>query len=153
MNPNTTKSALGGLLPLITTPTGLAILGIGAAGALILGLFSEEKEETGNGSKTVGNGSKPSRQSLEAIPATAHSTAREPLETVDVTVAQAAAAPVQESFPVPAEEALSKDPKQTSKLSLADKKKGMIRQAMSELGKRSGAARRHKSKKFNASNK
>ena len=140
MSATLTKTILGGLLPLLANPVALAVVGVGAVALTIYSMLPDDDVDKDNGSNTVPNGCEPLPERLDYAPSTVPVTVGEPLETVAPTVSSTD------------EEALEKNitnvggqPKDPGEaVSPEISKKELIRQAMSELGKRSAAARANK---------
>jgi hypothetical protein len=159
MNANTAKTIIGTLLPFASNPVVLTAIGVGAAAWAIASIFDKDNEEESNGSNTAQSRSEPSEQPLKRNRSTAQSTVHESLETAETTVATEDSEPLTPALSIVAEDetksvtlfseeetiASVTDQTTTSKPVLVDEEaatKEMIRKAMSELGKRSGAARR-----------
>ncbi len=147
MNANTAKALFGGLLPFITNPVTLAIIGIGAVGITVYGMLSDDKEdkdEEDNQSDTVPDGYEPSQEPLKQAYSAVPYTVDEPSETVEATVIETVETTAEEPF-IPDGYGESHDVTfKPDTLSEEAAKKEMIRLAMSELGKRSAAARAQK---------
>jgi type IV secretory pathway VirB10-like protein len=126
MNP---RILLGGLIPLITSPIGLVVVGVGALGYTLYSIFTEKEEEQEYSEETVHNGSEPYEEPYNDDYLTVQETVEQPWETVVTTVEETVNVAVKEPLPTISDE---------------DLKKEMIRQAMSELGKRSAVARKLK---------
>ena len=125
MNP---RLLLGGLIPFITSPVGLAVVGVGALGYTLYSIFTEkEVEEQENGEETVQNGSEPYEEPYYDDYLTVEETVEQPWEAVEGTLEDTVNPTFEEPEPILSDEELKKE---------------MIRQTMSELGKRSVAARR-----------
>lgn len=146
MNPNTTKTILSSLLPFMTNPATIALVGAGAVALTVYSMFSDDEEAQDNGTKTVPNGAKRLPAPLPRRNPTAPTTVRKPLEAVEATVSKTAEPTVREPLPVTVGEASPHEPEQGIRPNSEDENKEMIRQAMSELGKRSAAARARKKK-------
>jgi hypothetical protein len=135
------KALLGGLLPFISNPVVLAVVGIGAVGLTIYEILSDKEDAPDNGLKVDCDGSEPFIKPLDNEAIAVAATAIEPLKTVDTTVVETVDTAVEEPNPI----GPSVDNNAASYLNETicedDLKKEMIRQAMSELGKRSAAAR------------
>ena len=131
MNP---RIILGGLIPFITSPVGLAVVGVGALGYTLYNIFTDEEkeEEQENSEDTVPNGSEPYDEPHYEDYLTAPKAVEEPWKAIQATVDDTVILAVEEP---------------NTKLSDEEFKKEMIRQTMSELGKRSAAARRKKTNK------
>lgn len=156
MNANTTKTIIGTLLPFASNPIVLAVLGAGAAAWAIASLFDNDNEDEDNGSNTAQSRSEPSNQPFKRNRSTVQSTVREPFRTPETIVATEDSEPLVQAIPTEEVEAsahLHKDNSAildngqafTVEVTYIDDeavKKEMIRKTMSELGKRSGAARR-----------
>ena len=134
------KTLLAGLLPFISNPVVLAVVGIGAVGMM---LFSKENEQN-NDSEAVPDGSTPLLEPLENEFLAVPSTVTEPLETVEVTVEDTVNSTVEELHSTRVFDDFNTEPQQDETITEEDIKKELIRQAMSELGKRSAAARAKK---------
>ena len=154
MSINTAKTILGGLLPFASNPVVLTVIGVGAATWAIASLFDDEDKET-SGSGPQKNRSMPQGQPFKGDERTVHSTVQERLETVETTVNPTVELTVQQASNnsykmLPSLETMPTDDyskeTQTDAIRHDEEaaKKELIRQAMSELGKRSGAARRQK---------
>lgn len=138
MDSNTGKSLLPGLAPLLANPTTLTVLGIGAAGWVILKWLFEDDED--DSEPTPPNGSEPSLEPLEA----GLSTVENPLGVRDAPPLRAVEPGGGPEVGQPLEEAPDTlgEPLATLGREEGDMDKSeLIRQAMSELGKRSAAAR------------
>lgn len=162
MNANTTKTIIGTLLPFASNPVVLTVLGVGAAAWAIASLFDDDTETEGNGSNTAQSRSEPSKQPFKRNSSTVQSTVREPLTETKIAVAADDIEPLSPvisieakdettlmtSLPTVTAEALPQEPKQSSEIHLEDEEeqKELIRKAMSELGKRSAAARSQRKK-------
>lgn len=109
-------------------------------GYTVYELFSDKGEDTDNGTEAVPDGSAPFDEPLDGEDATVPDTVNEPLETVEVTVNSS----VEEPYASTVFGGLKNVPQQGQTDSEEASKKEMIRQAMSELGKRSAAARAKK---------
>ncbi len=135
------RALLGGLLPLITTPAGLVILGAGAIGYAVYNILSEKKEEQESGSETVEDGYEPPDGPLYVEYSTAPDTVDLPWDTVEPAVEATVQSTVEAPFTLYTvkEEKTTEQP--LAALTDEELKKEMIRQTMSELGKRSAAAR------------
>lgn len=146
------KALLGVVLPFISNPVVLAAVGIGAVGYTVYELFSNKEEAQDNGSEAVLDGSipfgEPLNKPLDGEGLTAHSTVNEPLETVEATVDETVNPSVEEPHISSFWGDLSDEPQQDKPDSEEAYKKEMIRQAMSELGKRSAAARKKRGKSY-----
>jgi len=119
------KALLAAVLPFITNPVVLAVVGIGAIGLIISG----DEEEKANGAETVPDGSEPYDEPLNAKISTVPDAVYPDWGTVERTVEETVQTAV----------LTTNEPKTDEEL-----KKEMIRQTMSELGKRSAAARAKK---------
>jgi hypothetical protein len=138
------KVLLGGLLPFISNPVVLAVVGIGAVGLTVYEMLSDKEKEQGNGSKTVPDGSAPSVEPLNGDDSTVAATVNEPFGAVEGTVERTANSTVEEPSTIKFFENGNTTSQQEKTISEEDLKKEVIRQAMSELGKRSAAARARK---------
>jgi len=134
------KTLLAGLLPFISNPVVLAVVGIGAVGLMLFG----KEDEQDNGSEAVPDGSTPCLEPLDSEYLAVPSTVIEPSETVEGTVAKTVNSSVEEPYVTRFFDDINIEPKQDETISEEDLKKEVIRQAMSELGKRSAAARAKK---------
>ena len=141
MNKN---ASLGGLLAFISNPAFLAVVGIGAAVLTIMEMFSEEEDDQDNGSEAVPNGSTPLPEPPKGVVLTVPATVTEPFETVEITVEPAVYSSVEDRYVTEVFEDSTDDLQQGEVVHGEAAKKEMIRQAMSELGKRSAAARAKK---------
>jgi len=138
------KALLGGLLPLLTNPGTMIIAAAGIVGITVYG-FLTDKEKKENGSEAVEGGSEPYLGPLDNEDFSVEATVIEPLETVDWTVEETVTSAVDEpNVTVVGGGGCSDVAPQEETVSVEDRKKEMIRQAMSELGKRSAAARANK---------
>ncbi len=135
------KTILAGLLPFLSNPTTLAVVAIGAVGFTVYDILFGEKAGQDNGSKTLPNGSTPLIEPLDNPELTVDATVIEPFETIETTVGRTVHSTAQEPICGTFDEGI----KGTSPAENSDTeevlKMEMIRQAMSELGKRSAAAR------------
>ena len=145
MNANTGKTIFGTLLPLVTNPTALAAIGIGAAGWAIYSLFTEPDKSENNEREAVANGSEPLKQPLAPPAATVDMTVPERLETVNPAVPATVDATDDEPHPNGCHGHENKAG-ESAELRGEQAKKEMIRRIMSELGKRSAAARTRRTK-------
>ncbi len=142
MNANTGRTVLGSLLPILGNPAALAAIGIGAAGWVIYSLITEDEEENSDNTSKNGlsNGSEPFDEPYEAIYETVTDTVPERLNAVVSTVPATICSTVDE----PLQKRPGSNETQAPSPNDYDEeqaKKEMIRQTMSELGKRSAAAR------------
>lgn len=135
------KALLGAVLPFISNPVVLAAVGIGAVGYTIYELLSKEQD---NGSETVPDGANPLNEPLNVEFSTVDHTVRQPHKTARVTVDALLNPTVKETYASTVFSDLTNRPQEDEAFSEDASKKEMIRQAMSELGKRSAAARRDK---------
>lgn len=144
MNANITKTVLGSLLPFITNPATLAIIGIGAVGLTLYEILTEKKGGQGNGSEPQNNGSELLIEPIADGSAAAAATVPKPMKITIPTVATTPLSTVE----VPLETDIANDggysTEQDDTVGPDFSKKELIRQAMSELGKRSAAARANK---------
>jgi len=138
------KALLGVVLPFISNPVVLAAVGIGAVGYTVYDLLSNKNEEQDNGSDAVTDGSEPFDEPLDAEASTATETIYLDWGTVEATAEETDKSSVEESYISRAFGSLDDAPQQDNAVSDEAFKKEMIRQAMSELGKRSAAARAKK---------
>jgi len=139
---------------LISNPVVLAAVAVGGIGYTLYEMLSSKDDD--NGSDTVPNGSEPYLKPLKDEVLAVETTVTEPLETVEVTVEHTVNEPLDNPFPTvdnTAEEpfqsyldAQEAERPQAETVSEEAQKKELIRQAMSELGKRSAVARRKKAK-------
>lgn len=149
MNANITKTVLGGLLPFITNPATLAVIGIGAVGLTVYEILTDKKEDEGNGSEPQSNGSEPLTGPFADGSAAVAGTVPERLKPADPTAHSTAHSTDEMPFTVEDGDCRSED---AEIIPPESAKKEMIRQAMSELGKRSAAARLAKKLAKNADN-
>ena len=139
------KALLGVVLPFISNPVVLAAVGISAVGYTVYELFSRKEEEAqGNGTKAVPDGSEPLDEPLNGEDVMVPDTVKEPLNTARATVDELINPAVKEPYVSTFFGDLNNDPQQNEVVSEDASKKEMIRQAMSELGKRSAIARAKK---------
>lgn len=145
MSINTAKTILGGVLPFAANPIVLAVIGAGAAAWAVSTLFNdnEEQSEEDNQPGTVPDGYEPLSEPLNQTYSTVPAIVSEQLETVQATAETTAANPFvtdgnEDSLDI------SDDLEQRKEEVV---KKELIRQAMSELGKRSAIARRSRANK------
>ena len=124
---------LGGLLPFISTPVALAV----AVGLVIYNMLPDEEDEQNNGSEAVPDGPAPSDDPMNINLLTV----AEPQETVETTVAETVGSTVQNSNSRRPTDEGNAASNLVETINDEDLKKEMIRQAMSELGKCSAAAR------------
>ena len=151
MNADTTKTVLGGLLPLAFNPVVLTAIGIGGAVWAISTLFNDE-DDAKNGSSPQKNRPKPFNEPSNINRSTVQRTV-ERLQSPEETASNAEKTRLERD--------LTNDPGNAAidDMTTSDgdetilsvnapandgetEKKEMIRKAMSELGKLSGAARR-----------
>jgi len=146
MSINAAKTILGGLLPFAANPVVLTVIGIGAATWAVSSLFDdkEEQSEEDNQAGTVPNGDEPLSEPHNQAYSTAPSTVNKPLGTVEATVNETVETTAQEPFTADGYGDSNDNSGKPDLISDEDAKKEMIRQAMSELGKRSAAARAQK---------
>jgi hypothetical protein len=128
---------LGGLLPFISSPVALAV----AVGLVIYNMLPDEEDDQDNGSDAVPDGPAPSHEPLGIDVLTVVETALEPQETVETTVAETVGSTVQNSNSRRPTDEGNAASNLVETINDEDLKKEMIRQAMSELGKCSAAAR------------
>lgn len=140
------KALLGGLLPFISSPPVLAAVAIGAVSMTLYEIFSENNEKQEGGPKPLPNGSTPLIEPLNTEVETVEATAVEPSEPIEVTVPGAVQTTVQELQDRSLSPSINDKQHPAEPEINKDSKKEMIRQAMSELGKRSAAARAQKKK-------
>jgi hypothetical protein len=124
---------LGGLLPFISTPVALAV----AVGLVIYNMLPDEEDEQNNGSEAVPDGPAPSDDPMNINLLTV----AEPQETVEAAVAETVGSTVQVSNSIRPTDESNAASHRDETISEEELKKEMIRQTMSELGKRSAAAR------------
>jgi len=130
------KALLAVALPFITNPVVLGVVCIGAIGLILF----DNKEEQDNDAETVPDGSKPYDEPLDDEISTVKETVCPDWGTVEATVEKTVSPTVEEPL-LTAPTVVST----TSETMTDDElKKEMIRQTMSELGKRSAAARARK---------
>lgn len=154
MSINTAKTILGGLLPFAANPIVLAVVGAGAAAWVVTSLFDEKEEqsEEDNQTGTVPNGYEPLSEPLKQAYSTVPATVNEPLVTVGATVIETDETTGEEPLTTNDYREDHDISSELDALSEEAEKKEIIRKVMSELGKRSGAARRIKSKRIKPSN-
>lgn len=149
MNSNITKTVLGGLLPFITNPATLAIIGIGAVGLTVYDILTDKKGGQGNGSEPQISGSEPLIEPFSECSAAVTGTVPERLKPADPTAHSTAHSTDEKPFTAEDGDCRSED----AEIIIPESaKKEMIRQAMSELGRRSAAARLAKKLAKNADN-
>ena len=136
------KKVLAVALTCISNPFVLAAVGIGAIGMM---LFNKEEDQN-NSSEAVSDGSEPFLEPLNAEVLTVPATVIEPFETAETTVEETVDLTVEEPFEFEKFDDGDTPSQQDEAISEEDLKKEVIRQAMSELGKRSAAARAKKRK-------
>lgn len=134
-------ASFGGLLALISNPAVLAVVGIGAVVLTVMEALSGDDEEQDNGSEAAPNGSVTLTEPLEGAELTVPATVAEPCETVEATADPAVHSTVEDQYVAEALDDGNTDMQQGQTASEEAAKKELIRQAMSELGKRSAAAR------------
>lgn len=117
----------------------LAVVGIGAVVLTVMEMFSED-----DGSQTVPHGSIPFPEPLKRADLTVPATVIEPFETVEITIEPAVHSSVENRYIAETIGDGDNDMQQGETVSEEAAKKELIRQAMSELGKRSAAARAKK---------
>lgn len=130
------NASLGGLLALISNPAVLAVVGIGAVALTIMEMFSDEEDDQNDGSEVVPHGSTPCIEPLKNKDLAVPATVIEPFETVETTAEEVVYSTVEDlhlSEPIDCYDGNLQEDEAA--------KKEVIRQAMSELGKRSAAAR------------
>ena len=156
MNANTTKTIIGTLLPFASNPVVLTIIGVGAAAWAIASIFDNDNEDECNSSNAAEDRSEPSKQPLNRNRSTVQSTVHEPFKSAERPIAVednamlATALSINETdnsadYVEESPVILNNDHTTNIKATLIDDEaaqKEMIRKTMSELGKRSGAARR-----------
>ena len=138
------KVLLGGLLPFISNPAVLASVAIGAVGLILIEILSDKEEGSDNGSAPTIDGSTPLFEPSNAANTADKAPTFEPFETVERTVVGTVNSSVEESYD---DWDFYGTESERQKADLADEetaKEEIIRQAMSELGKRSAAARAKK---------
>jgi hypothetical protein len=138
------NASLGGLLALISNPAVLTVVGIGAVALTILEMFSDEEDDQNDGSEAVPHGSTPFAEPLKSEDLAVPATVIEPYETVELTAEEAVFSREEGLFVPESVDDFASDPQLDETVSEEVAKKEMIRQAMSELGKRSAAARAKK---------
>lgn len=134
----------GGLLALISNPAVLAVVGIGAVALTIIEMFSDEEDDQNDGSEAVPHGSTPFIEPLKSEDLAVPATVIEPFETVETTAEEAAYSYVEDLNAHEPVDEFENNPQQDETTNEEAAKKELIRQAMSELGKRSAAARAKK---------
>lgn len=144
------KALLAVVLPFISNPVVLAAVGIGAAGWAVYEMFSDKDEDGDhkNDSETVEDGSEPYFEPYDDEELAVETTVFEQFETVEGTVGETVRSAVGEQYVLGAVDGCDDEPELIETVSEEDRKKEMTRLVMSELGKRSAAARR--SKKINS---
>lgn len=138
------NASLGGLLALISNPAVLAVVGIGAVVLTVIEMFSEDDDKQDNGSEPVSCGPIPFTEPLKTADLTVPATVIEPFETVDATVENTVHSSVEDWHAAAGVDNGIDHLHQVEIVSEEAAKKELIRQAMSELGKRSAAARAKK---------
>lgn len=140
------KALLGAVLPFISSPVVLVPVGIGAAGWAVYEMFSDKDEDKdqNNGSEAVEDGSEPYYEPYDEEESIVESTVIEPYETVEGTVTETVHSSVEDPYVMGVVDDSNDEPEQDETVNDEDHKKEMIRLAMSELGKRSAAARANK---------
>jgi len=144
------KALLAGVLPFLSNPVVLAAAGIGAVGWVVYDIFSDKGEEatkSDNGSKTAPYGEEPSPEPIEYWSSTVPETAEHTQVTVEAMVEETAKPTVKEPFSLLSVSGDDTVQEEQESISEEYQKKEMIRKAMSELGKRSAAARAKKKTK------
>ena len=140
------KSILGGLAPLASNPVTLTVIGVGAAAWAIANIFDEDKKDDDNGSNAPPSRNEPFNQPLNGNRLTVQSARPEPFNLDKIDGGEPFESPetgIQNSK----HEQPHHELEHNNTTLLVDEeaaKKEMIRKTMSELGKRSGAARRKK---------
>jgi hypothetical protein len=137
-------ASFGGLLAFISNPAVLAAVGVGALILTVMEALSGDDDEQDNASEAAPNDSVTLTEPLEGVEFTVPATVVEPFETVEVTVEPTAHSSVEDRDIAEALDDGNNDMEQSETVSAEAVKKEMIRQAMSELGKRSAAARAKK---------
>lgn len=137
-------ASFGGLLALISNPAILAVVGIGAVVLTVMEMFSEDDDEQDDGSGAVPHGSIPFPEPFKSTGLIVPATVVEPFETAVATVEQTVHSSVEDWQAAEGPGNGSTDQQQNDIVSEEAAKKELIRQAMSELGKRSAAARAKK---------
>jgi len=137
------KALLGGLLPLLTNPGTMIIAGAGILGWTVYEILSG-KGEKNNGSDTVPDGSEPCHEPLGNDELAVEGTVIEQFETPEWAVEKTVTSSVKEPHFTTVSDDINEGPFKSDVISKEDAKKEMIRQAMSELGKRSAVARAKK---------
>lgn len=138
------NASLGGLLALISNPAVLAVVGIGAVVLTVMEMLSEDDDKQGDGSQAVPHGSLPFPEPLNGRDLTVPATVIEPFETVEAAVDPSVHSSVENRNVAEAIDDGNNDMQQVETVSEEAAKKELIRQAMSELDKRSAAARAKK---------
>ena len=146
MSTFTGKTILGTLLPLVANPTALAAIGIGAAGWAIYSLCTESNKSENDAPETFANGSEPLKRPLAPAAATVDIAVPERLNAVNTTVPATDSSTDDEPFYNGFDNGDGQHVEAVEPREIDDEqaKKEMIRKTMSELGKRSAAARARK---------
>jgi hypothetical protein len=137
------KALLGGLLPLLTNPGTMMIAGAGIIGITVYGILTDE-DKNKNCPETVVDGSELALEPFEHEDLVVDTTDIEPSRTVDWMEEETVHSPVVKpsNLNIPDDSNRKSDLDETN--DEEDQKKELIRLAMSELGKRSAAARAKK---------
>jgi len=138
------KALLGGLLPFITNPVVLAVAGAGAVALTVYEMLSDKDEVQENGSEAVTDGSTPLIEPWDDEVLAVEPTVIDPLETVELAAGETVNPIVEKPHPTTDSDCSDTNPDEDKPTKDEVATKEMIRQAMSELGKRSAAARAKK---------
>lgn len=138
------NASLGGLLALISNPAVLAVVGIGVVALTVMEMFSDKENDQDDGSETVPHGSSPFIEPLKSQDLAVPATVIEPFETLETMAEAPVHSSVEDLYLSEPVDDFDTSSQQRGTESEVAAKKEMIRQAMSELGKRSAAARAKK---------
>lgn len=148
MSINAAKTILGGLLPFAANPVVLTVIGIGAATWAVASLFDDKEDKASNGTNEDTSRSercgKPLNRTAATVKTTVPATVNEPLEAVEVTIIETIKATTEKPFGTDGHAGNHGITNEPDTLNEDAENKEMIRKAMSELGKRSAAARARK---------
>lgn len=126
--------------------SGQVAVGVGALGYTLYSIFTEKEEVQESGSATVPNGPTPLDEPFYDYYLTVPESVDLPLDTVEETVGVTVISSVEEPYVMEGVDDYDDYPQQDETINDEDRKKETIRQVMSELGKRSAAARRRKTR-------
>lgn len=138
------KILLGAVLPFLTNPVVLAVVGIGAAGYALYDIFSDKEGTKENPDQSL-IGDERFNEPFHTVQTTVDETVRHPFDDPFITVENTLVPPLPTAGSTVT---LTDDDTVAGPDNTVDEeavKKELIRQAMSELGKRSAAARKAKS--------